>query len=166
MTKIRPIRLSDEEWNELLRKSVETGYQNRTEYIRAMLEGDKLWSSKQPPAEIEPELYTYKVKWQDAIASLEVYTNDAARFLARAEAAEAKIEQLQSELQAAKQLAAPIPAAKQLPLTTLRPPFQTILDTWTDKERKEWTENKWKGFAEHWCRKTLDTAYSLMDHGA
>lgn len=76
MTKIRPIRLSDEEWNKLLRKSVEAGYQNRTEYIRAILSdeiattdtasstAEPYWRTPPPKPILDTVVSYWPDKWQ------------------------------------------------------------------------------------------------------
>lgn len=48
-------------------------------------------------AKAQAELDAIKAKWQAAMASLEVITSDAIKFLARAEAAEAQLAALQTE---------------------------------------------------------------------
>ena len=155
---LHTIRMSTQDWNELLVTAINAGYKNRTEYMRAILKGDKLWSSEQPPTEIEPELYLYKAKWQAATASLEVYTNDAARFLARAEAAETKTNELQAEIERLRAL--PINETSTVLVYELppRPTVEGLYPGWTDKKKKRWDTDTYKH--KQWC---LDVAEEILD---
>lgn len=101
MQDTRSIRLSQEDWNALLLVAVQNGYPNRTEYIRATLKTAPVtlpWNSKQPDADMETTMAN--AKWQTSIASLDVLTSETAKFLARAEAAEAELETYKEKLQA------------------------------------------------------------------
>lgn len=96
---LRTIRMSDQDWNELLVTAVNAEYKNRADYIRAVLR------SKQPLAEIphaapvsvkdlEAEIETYKEKWQASVAAYDKLAVDARSFLSRAETAEAELAEL------------------------------------------------------------------------
>ena len=137
-TTTRAIRIPDEAWNRLEQCANEHKLRGRAEYIVYALDH---------PDTVERVV---EVPYPETLHALE--------------AANAEIARLQAELQAAR--SHPVqatPITEKTLQTTLRPPWQTVLDSWTDKERKEWMDNKWKGFAENWCRKTLNTAYALMD---
>lgn len=137
-TTTRAIRIPDEAWDRLEQCANEHNLRGRAEYIVYALD--------------HPTITERVVEVPDP------------ETLHALEAANAEIAQLQAELQAIESRPAPTPSITEKTLqTTLRPPWQTVLDSWTDKERKEWMDNKWKGFAENWCKKTLNTAYALMD---
>ncbi len=149
-TTTRAIRIPDEAWNRLEQCANEHKLRGRAEYIVYALD--------------HPDTVERVVEVPDP------------ETLHALEAANAEIARLQTELQAARLRPVQTPPIMAYEIsgtssaimekelqTTLRPLWQTILDSWTDKERKEWMDNKWKGFAENWCKKTLNTAYALMD---
>lgn len=144
-TTTRAIRISDDAWNILEQRANEHNLRGRAEYIVYALD--------------HPDTVERVVE-----RVVEVPDTETLRAL---EEANARIKQLQDELHIVNSRLAQAPPIMEKPLqTTLRPPWQSVLDSWTDKERKEWMDNKWKGFAEHWCKKTLSTAYALMDRNA
>lgn len=141
-TTTRAIRIPDGAWNKLEQRANEHNLRGRAEYIVYALD--------------HPDTIERVVKRVVEVPDPEI--------LRALETANTEIARLQAELQTAKShLVQDTPIIEKTLQTTLRPPWQTILDSWTDKERKEWMDNKWKGFAEHWCKKTLNTAYALMD---
>lgn len=137
-TTTRAIRIPDEAWNTLEQRANEHKLRGRAEYI------------------------VYALDHPDTIERVvEVPDPETLRAL---ETANTEIAQLQDKLQAIESRPVQTTAiVEKTSQTTLRPPWQTVLDSWTEKERKEWMDNKWKGFAEHWCKKTLNTAYAIMD---
>lgn len=137
-TTTRAIRIPDEAWNTLERRANKYKLRGRAEYIVYALD--------------HPDIVECVVEVPDP------------EILHALEAANAEIAQLQDKLQAIESRPAQTqPIVEKALQATLRPPWQTVLDSWTDKERKEWMDNKWKGFAENWCKKTLNTAYAIMD---
>lgn len=54
MTKIRPIRLDDQEWEDMLDMAIKAGYANRAEYIRSMCEPAKVHkAAPEPPKPVQ-----------------------------------------------------------------------------------------------------------------
>lgn len=144
-TTTRAIRIPDNVWNELERRANEHNLRGRAEYIAYVLD--------------HPDTVERVVERVVEVPNAET--------LHALEAANTEIAQLQDKLRIAYSRPTQTPPViEKTSQTTMRPPWQTVLDSWTDKERKEWMDNKWKGFAEHWCKKTLNTAYAIMDRSA
>lgn len=135
MQDTRSIRLSREDWSTLLLVAVQNGYPNRTEYIRATLKGDKLWSSEQPPAEIE-HVAPLLIKYPDPETQ---HRLDAANI--EIETYKAKLAQLQSQLQNTKPLPTATASVMENPQ---RLTVKLIVSKVSEKTRAKWETDKWK----------------------
>lgn len=133
-TKTRAIRLSDAVWDELERRASEYKLRGRAEYIEYNIDN--------------PTVTTQIVE-----RIVEVPDPATERAL---DAANARIATLEAQIQVAQ-----TPRVQPASITDF-PSWQAVYSSWTDKERKEWMDNKWKGFAENWCKKTLSTAKELV----
>ena len=90
-----------------------------------------------------------EAKWKAATASLEVYSTDAAKFLARAEAAEAEVVRLQ----------ATIDSGGKKPVHRFS--FTSIQKHWPETQRNRYSKLGWK--PDEWMKIVLETAYDMLD---
>lgn len=156
---LRTIRMSDQDWNELLVTAVNAEYKNRADYIRAVLR------SKQPLAEIphaapvsvkdlEAEIETYKEKWQASVAAYDKLAVDARSFLSRAETAEAELAKLQDTS-----------TIMENPRTTKQPihrfSLQSIVKRWPEARQARYA--KLGSSPDEWIKAALETVYDMLD---
>jgi hypothetical protein len=158
---LRTIRMSDQDWNELLVTAVNAEYKNRADYIRAVLR------SKQPPAEmlhaapisvkdLEAEIETYKEKWQASVAAYDKLAVDARSFLSRAETAEAEIPRLKAAIQAAS-LGHSVIEKKPVHRFSL----SSIVKRWPEARQARYV--KLGSPPDEWIKAALETVYDMLD---
>lgn len=141
-TKTRAIRISDEIWDELEQRATEHKLRGRAEYISYILDN--------------PVVTTQEIE-RVVEHVMEVPDPQTLREL---ETANARIAQLQDELQVAKTLpttTAPIMEKKPVH----RFSFASIQKRWPETQRNRYNKLGWK--PDEWMKIVLETVYDMLD---
>jgi hypothetical protein len=152
---IHTIRMSTQDWNELLVTAINAGYKNRTEYIRAVLRGKHLQQSAPPLVEIVPP-NPLPVTLQTEMERI---------------AYQATLDELRREISAHKaeivklRDTAQTTPVKANPHSTKTPvhrfPFASVLKHWPEARRNRY--NKLPVQPTEWVNATLETVYDMLD---